>query len=148
MAPEVIAEVYSEGKTGKKGAKDWIKEKELGDNDQAREMIPACAALDAIFLQDRVRGAINHINTEKLARKIHGLKCAFFNVTKQADWKKPGNAKSWKSKVDEESQARYDPEMKDQAFTFVNRKAEDEVRSEMEREANMLKAKNKLAANR
>ena len=109
-------------------------------------MLPACAALDALFLVDQTKGAINHVGTEKLARKMHGMKLAFLNVEKESDWKKPsGKSTGWKTKVDEESWDRYDPERKERSHhVFVNRKAEDEVRGEMEREANLLKAKNKL----
>ena len=145
ITPEVMAEIYSEGKTAKAWAKQWLKDKELGECDQAREILPPAASMDALFLVDRVKGAINHVGTEKKARKIHGIKMAFDKVTKQADWKKgSSNAKNWKSKIDEEMWSRYDPEKLDQTHVFINRKAEDEVRGEMEREANLMKAKNKL----
>ena len=145
ITPEVMAEIYSEGKTAKAWAKQWLKDKELGECDQAREILPPAASMDALFLVDRVKGAINHVGTEKKARKIHGIKMAFDKVTKQSDWKKgSSNAKNWKSKIDEEMWSRYDPEKLDQTHVFINRKAEDEVRGEMEREANLMKAKNKL----
>jgi hypothetical protein len=40
---------------------------------------------------------------------------------------------------------RTDPGLEDQEHIFVNRKAEDEMRGEMDREASMLKAKLKLS---
>ena len=43
-------------------------------------VLPTCASLDAIFLTDRVAGAINQVNTEKMARKIMGIKTGFKEV--------------------------------------------------------------------
>jgi hypothetical protein len=54
-------------------------------------------------------------------------------------------AKAWKSKVDMEMWRRTDPGLEDQEHIFVNRKVEDEMRGEMDREASMLKAKLKLS---
>ena len=142
MAPQVGGEIYSTGMTGKKWAKEWVKEKGLGECDEAREMIPACASLDAIILMDRVKGAINHVGTEKLARKIMGLRMKYAKVEKEGDWKPK---KGGKSKVDAETQKWYDPELKPGEHIFVNRDAEDEVRGEMDREASLLKARAKLA---
>ena len=74
-----------------------------------------------------------------------GIKLAYKNVTKEADWKKGGGAKTWTSKVDKEIWRRTDPTIDDTDHYFVNRKAEDEVRAEMDRDAALLKAKAKLA---
>ena len=53
--------------------------------------------------------------------------------------------KNFKSKVDKYLWKRYDPSYEDQEHAFVNRKVEDEVRAEMDRDAQLLKAKVKLA---
>ena len=119
-----------------------MKEKELGNCEEAKEIVPTSAALDAIFLYDQVAGAINQVGTEKLVRKVMGIKAAFNNVMKESDWKK---GPKQKSKVDYETWDRIDPGRKDQDHIFVNRKVETEVRSEMERDASLLKAKAKLA---
>ena len=99
--------------------------------------------MDAIFLVDQVPGAINQIGTEQLVRKIFGIRAAFRNVKSEADWKKTG--KNPKSKVDYEGWRRVDPAMMDSEHIFLNRAVEDEQRTEMEREASMMKAKAKLA---
>ena len=111
---------------------------------EAREIIPACGSLDTIFLTDKTPNAINQITTERLARKIMGIKAGCQAVEKESDWKKPGNAKSWKTKVDRQMWERIDPMLNDKDHIFVNRKAEDELRTEMDREARMLKARSKL----
>ena len=142
LSPHSLGEVYASGKTGKEWAKLWVKECELGDCDEAREIIPTAAALDAIFLVDQVPGAINQVGTEKLVRKMFGIRHAFRNVKKAADWKK---GKGNNSKVDYEVWKRIDPGMQEDEHIFVNRRVEDEQRSEMERDASWIKAKAKLA---
>ena len=142
MSPHSLGEVYASGNTGKEWAKKWVNECELGDCDEAREIIPTAAALDAIFLVDQVPGAINQVGTEKLVRKMFGIRQAFRNVKKAADWKK---GKGNNSKVDYEAWKRIDPGMQEDEHIFVNRRVEDEQRSEMERDASWIKAKAKLA---
>ena len=143
MAPHSMGEIYSSGKTAKAVAKEYIKERELGDCDEAREMIPASASLDAIFLVDQVPGAISQVGTEQLVRKIFGIREAFKKVKGVSDWKKTG--KNSKVKIDYEQWRRIDPAKVDAEHIFVNRKVEDEIRSEMERDASILKAQAKLA---
>ena len=77
-----------------------------------------------------------------MGRKFLGIKFAFKDVQKEADWKKGAKGKS---KVDYELWKRTDPAKEDVEHAFINRKAENEIRSEMEREAAMLKARQKLA---
>ena len=143
VAPQVLGEIYATG-TAKEWAKNWIKSRDLGDCDEARQVIPTCAALDSILLVDQVRDSINQVNTEKMARKVLGIRSAYKAVVKESDWKK-GTAKVWKSKVDMEMWKRTDPGLEDHEHIFVNRRAEDEMRGEMDREASMLKAKLKLS---
>ena len=145
IAPNFLGEVYASGKSAKQWAKDWVRDKGFGDCNEAREIIPACASVDSIFLVDQTAGAINMINVERLARKILGIKYGFADVNKESDWKKQANAKIWKSKIDRETWRRTDPNVDDKEHIFMNRKAEDEMRTEMDREASMLKAKAKLA---
>jgi len=144
IAPNFLGELYASGKTAKQWAKDWIREKGLGECSEAREIIPACASVDSIFIVDQTAGAINMVNVERLARKVLGIKSAFADVTKEADWKKPANAKSWKSKVDRVTWKRTDPNVQDKEHIFMNRKAEDEMRTEMDRDASLLKVRAKL----
>jgi hypothetical protein len=143
VSPQVLGEIYANG-TAKEWAKEWIKSKELSECDEARQVIPTCSALDSILLIDQVRDAINQVNTEKMARKVLGIRSAYKAVVRESDWKK-GGAKVWKSKVDMEMWRKTDPGLEDQEHIFVNRKAEDEMRGEMDREASMLKAKLKLS---
>jgi len=145
VAPSFLGEIYASGKTAKQWAKDWVRDKGLGDCNDAREIIPSCASIDSIFLVDQTSGAINQINVERLARKVLGIKYGFADVSKESDWKKPANAKTWKSRIDKETWKRMDPNVEDKDHIFMTRKAEDEMRTEMDRDAAMLKAKAKLA---
>ena len=145
-AAHTLGEIYSKGDTAKKWGKEWLKEKELGDCQEAREILQVLWALDCIFLVDQVKGAINQVGVEKLVKKVNGIRFAFAEVKCVGDWKKPQNAKNWKSKVDYVVWARTDNAYLDKEHVFINRKAEDEQRTEMERDAALIKAKLKLAA--
>ena len=140
-----MGEIYAGGTTAKVWGKNFLKSKNIGDSAEAREILPPLCALDAIFLTDKVPGAINQVGVEKLVKKVNGIRHGYQFVEKESDWKKPGNAKSWKSKVDYVQWARTDPCYNDKEHIFINRKAEDEQRLEMERDAALLKAKLKLA---
>jgi hypothetical protein len=145
IAPQFLGEIYSTGKA-KTWAKEWVKERQLGDCSEAREIIAVAASIDSIFLQDQVQGAINQLNTEKMARKMMGIKMAFQDVRKESDWRKPAGSKSgWKERIDREMWKRIDPNVEEVDHIFINRKAENELRSEMDRDAAMLKAKAKLS---
>ena len=144
-APQFLGELYSLGRNLKSWAKEWLKDKQLGDCPEARDILGACSALDTLFLTDKVPGAINQVTTEKLARKVMGIRLAYKDVMKVGDWKKTEGSKTWKSKVDRETWRRIDPQLEDADHMFVNRRAEDEMRTEMDRDAALLKAKAKLA---
>ena len=123
-----------------------MKEKNLGDCSEAREILPRLAALDTVFLLDKTQGAINLVSTEKLARGAYALVQGYRDVHKVEDWKRSGQ-KTWKTKVDAEAIKRYDPD-KMTAFgepQYVSRQVEEEVRSEMDRDAQLIKARTKLA---
>ncbi len=70
---------------------------------------------------------------------------AFEKCRCKADWCRMGSVKNFKSKVDWAAAARIDPQQQEGVRLRV-RAVEDEVRGEMEREALLLKAQNKLAA--
>ena len=103
--------------------------------------------MDALLLQDQTPGIINSVALERLAKKGFAITCAFKDVTKKDDWKKPPSApKSWKSKVNEELWKRIDPSRGGvDELNFANRKLEEEIRGEVDRDAAMLKAFKKLA---
>ena len=98
--------------------------------------------MDANFLIDETPGAINQVGTERLVRKIFGIKMALKDVKKEGDWIK--GVKS-KSKIDHELWRRIDPSREDQEHAFINRRVKTELRNQMERDAALLKAKAKLA---
>ena len=83
---------------------------------------------------------------EKLSKKSYGIYMAFKKVERVDDWQKPNNAaKNWASKVNYELWRRIDPQFVGiEDSTFVNRPHEDEIRSEVDREAALMKAFNKL----
>ena len=73
LAPGWLGEVYSTGVTLKEWAKNWLRERKMGESKDAREILPAMVALDSIFLRDQARGAINFASVERLARKAYGI---------------------------------------------------------------------------
>ena len=143
IAPQFLGELYAKGKEAKQWAKEWVNLKGLGECPEAREIIPACSAIDAIFLTDQAPGAINLVSTEKQARKIMGIQSGFKDVNSEKDWKHQ-SSKGWKSKVDKEIWKRIDPSIDDLEHVFINRKAENEMRLEMDRDVLLMKAKSKL----
>ena len=145
-APGFFAEVYGSGETGKAWAKKFVNERQLGDCPAARELIPTMAAADLILLKDRPKGAINSLAVEKIAKKGLGIFKAYRLCRVKSDWERPANAKAWKGKVDEELWRRTDPAVAGlDDLEFINRPAEDEIRTEMDREASIAKARTKLA---
>ena len=133
----------------KQWAKEFVKSHNVGDFAPARELIPTMAAIDSVLLQDRQRGAINSVALERLARRGFGVVRGCRNVWEIKDWKEPSDVKakgSWRSKVDSELWTRIEPSrLPGDEHLFINRAHEDEVRAEMDREAGLLKARNKLA---
>ena len=142
VAPSWLGEVYATGSTGKRFAKDFVRERALGDCNEGRELIPIMAAIDSLLLHDKQPGAINSISLEKLAKKGYGIFVAFQNVEKKSDWKKESNApKGRTSKVNEELWRRIDPgRAGNDEMAFTSKKLEDEIRGEVDRDANLLKA--------
>ena len=142
--PTFLADVYASGKTGKVWAKEWLRERGLLENASARELIPTMSAIDSLMLEDELPDFRNHVGTEKLCKRALGLVTAFGAVRKESDWRRPGSAKQWVSKVDWLAAKRVDPSILDTDWNFRNRELEEEVRREMDREAQLLKARNKL----
>ena len=72
----------------------------------------------------------------------------FEKVRNRGDWLKPRNnpPKGWRSKVDWELVARIDPNSQRSELLQI-RLVEDEMRGEIDRDAMLLKSRNKLAQN-
>ena len=155
LAPSWLGEIYSSGLTAKAYGKEFIRSRQLGNNGEAREVIPILAAVDAMVLDDQTPNAINSIALERLCRRGYGIIAAHKSVEKLDDWKRPGNApKTWKSKVNEEIWRRLDPSRGNadlpaaEELGFTNRRLEEEVRREVDRDASMIKAFSKLEERR
>ena len=85
-----------------------------------------------------------------MAKKGLGIVSAFRAVETKDHWRKPANGgKTWKSRVDEEMWRRIDPVRGGQdELQYSNRKLEEEIRGEVDRDAQMLKAFSKLEERR
>eukprot|EP00959_Pyramimonas_sp_CCMP1952_P287270 6007673-Pyramimonas_sp.AAC.1 len=59
IAPDVLSEVYSTGKTAEAWARDYIRDRGLADCNTAREMIATFAAVDTMLMTDRQKGLLN-----------------------------------------------------------------------------------------
>lgn len=121
-------------------AKNFIRDRQLGDCAHARELIPLMCAIDALVLHDQSPGMINSVALERLVKRSFGIVSAFKSVERRDDWKKPAKAsKGWMSKVNEELWRRIDPVRAGvDEMNFPNRKLEEEIRAEVDRDAAML----------
>jgi len=144
MAPNFLADVYSQGKRGQEWAKSWLRERQLMECPGARELTSVMSALDAMLITDMTPDFINLTGTERLCRKALGILSAYKKVQNEKDWKKPQGANKWTSKVDWAEAKRIDPSMTEEDL-YQNRAAEDEIRQEVEREAMIMKSRAKLA---
>ena len=148
VAPNFLGEIYNSGKNAKAWSKEFVKTHNIGDFNEARDLIPTCAAIDAVLLQDRQKGAINSVALERLSKRAMGIVRGTENVWVEADWKEPsgGGKKGWRSKVDWEIWNRTDPSRGGKEdHVFANKTHEEEVRGEMDRDAALLKSRAKLA---
>ena len=103
-------------------------------------MVATFSAVDTMLMTDRERGLLNKVCFERLVRKGYALVRAFRNVQCRADWSKPKDAKSWRSKVDWEAARRLDPQLvEDGTITIMS--AEEEIRKTMSRDAGILRAR-------
>ena len=144
VAPAWLGQVYSTGKTGKAYAKEYIRDRHLAKCDEARELIAVLAAIGALLLEDTQPDVINSVALEKLAKKGYGIHQAFFDCEKEEHWRRNDKQKNLR-KVNEELWKRIDPARsgkEDQIF--VNRGVEEEIRGEVDRDAQLLKAFAKL----
>ena len=106
------------------------------------------AAIDAMLMDDQVPGVINSVALERLARKAYGLYLGFKDCDKEEDWR-PGKDSKKKGNINEEMWRRVDPAragVDEQSFS--NRAMEEEIRTEVDREAAVLKAFSKLEERR
>ena len=96
------------------------------------------------------RAPSNTIALERLAKKGLGIVSGYRMVELKDHWRKPANGgKTWKSRVDEEMWRRIDPARGGvDEPQYNNRKLEDEIRSEVDRDASLLKAFAKLEERR
>ena len=128
-------------------AREYLGRKGAIKSKAARELITVGIAIDAMLFKDRVHGLLNKISFEKLCKRAMGIAEAWREVEVEADWSKAATAgKGWLSKVKYEQVKRIDPHFEDGSDLFHLRELEEEVRKEMERDASLLKAQNKLSS--
>ena len=82
----------SEKDGGKEWAKEWLKERTLLSFAPDRELIALMTALDTLLFGDAHSDFINHMGTERLAKRALGLFKASENVKSEADRRRPANA--------------------------------------------------------
>jgi hypothetical protein len=144
LAPAFFAEVYRSGQTGEKYAQDFRRSHGLEDCLVSQEIDSILSNFDRMLLVDNEPGFINRVSTEYAARRAFGLIQAFKRCRKRDDWAKPKNAPaSWKTKVDWDELDRLDPRASE-ALPASFRAVENEMRTELERDALLIKAKAKM----
>jgi hypothetical protein len=149
LSPSYMAHVYQSGRRAEEHGRIFLRAHGLEDCALAQELISGLCTLDRLLLIDRKVGFINDVNTEYICRRCYGLERGFENCRVKSDWLKPRNnpPKDWVSKVDWDMVDRYDPSSQKSSL-LQSRAAEDEVRAEIDRDAQLLKARNKLNTNR
>ena len=112
----------------------FIKDKELDGCHTANEFLMLSMVLDRWIRS--VPNAINTEGVEIICRRLHGIRRAFGNVKRQADWKQPRGqgGQKWKSKVNWELCDQYDIRALD-AEELIIPDADEEVRHRLERMA-------------
>ena len=112
----------------------YLKEHGLLECYSAQELKAGLCHIDRLLMVDRQEGFVNSPSFEYLARKCYGLEMAFRRCRVKSDWCRTGGQKGFKSKVDWPAAKRVDPSYAD-AHKLRIRPVEDEIRSEMERDA-------------
>lgn len=144
LAPAFLAEVYRQGRSAEAVGKEFVRTHCLDDCMVAQEIPSILASFDKMLTVDGEPGFINRVSTEYAARRAFGLQQAFRNCRKKDDWHKPKNApQAWRSKVDWEELDRLDPRAAE-ALPAGMRDIQNEIRGELERDALMIKAKQRL----
>ena len=87
-------------------------------------------AIDDSLVTDE-RDVINSVAFEKMARRAYGLERAHEDCSTELDWKRPDNAKNWRSKVKWDLCDRYDVRGQNMRTARV-READKEVQDSLE----------------
>ena len=142
--PTWLGQVYGSGRSAKQWAKDFVRDHNLGRCLDAREIIPTMAAIDSMLMDDQPEGVVNSVSLERLPKKAFEIFVAFRDCEREEDWR-PGKDAKKKSKINEEMWRRVDPSKSGaDEEAFQNRALEDEIRTEVDRDAAVLKAFSKL----
>ena len=150
VAPGYLTHVFQHNKKAREYALDFLRDRELTDcKDAYQGLVGPLTAIDKLlFSEPPLENFINHEGVELQAKKSYATEKAFERVQKESDWKKPagaGGSKGWKSKVDWREASLIDPEMKQDTGVVQLREVEEESRKEIDREAILIKSKQKLA---
>jgi hypothetical protein len=145
VAPALLAEAYQAGGTAEFYGREWLRARELTDCYTARDIVAGLAAIDTMMLVDRQAGLLNKVSVEKTCRKVYALMRAYRDIQTSADWKRPkgGGANTWKTKVNWHEARMIDPGLTEARDVHMP-EVDEELRKEMDREASLLKARNKL----
>ena len=148
LAPEFLSKVYSvPGRTGVDYATIFLQEHGADTCNLAKGMVDAMSCIDNMLFIDRTPDLVNLISTEYLCRKAYGFELAFLACKEKSDWHKPAKAGAgWTSKIDWEMWRRIDPGAQPDMLQgdFLTG-VKEEVKSEMSRDADLLKVKLKLS---
>ena len=145
LAAPLLSEVYQRSASGEAFAREMLRSKDATECHSGRELIATLGAIDTMLMHDRTPGLLNLTSTERLARKAYGLAKAFQPVKGKDCWSRPKGKEggSWRSKLDWETARRFDPFLTQEPGVTLMA-ADEEARKEIERDASILKAKNKL----
>lgn len=69
-----------------------MRDRQLSDCSEAKELISVMAAIDAMVLEDCSPGVVNSVALERLAKRGFGINNAYRSAERKGDWRKPANA--------------------------------------------------------
>ena len=99
VAPQFLVKVISKYSSVRGFAQAFIREKELGENHVAKEVILLALAVDKLLHEDR--NFMRSEGCEILCRRLYAIRRAFQDVRRADDWRQPKGAAAnkWKTKV-------------------------------------------------
>jgi hypothetical protein len=143
----LLGPIYKLNITAEAWALKFLDDHALNDCAFARKVIVSTlAALDDIFLKDKVPNAINMISSEYLAKEGCAGVQAFLPVKRVDDWRRPRNAnqqQSWSTKVDWDTYERLNPRAKESSMR-QHRDIEEDLRKGRAHDMAILTVQDKM----
>ena len=135
VAPDLLVFLYSTARRAKDVLFDWLKDRSLLGNNNARGLLAMGTLLDIMLLDEPIPNFINSILVERVAKKTYALMVAYQEVLVEEDWKRPAGCKHWASNICWEKAMRIDPDLQPDGQVLRIPLVQREISSQLRREA-------------